>query len=236
MKILCVDTSSRILCLGVADGDKVYEYNLQLGTKISALLVPSIERVIKALGWQIGQIDYFCCGVGPGSFTGVRIGMASVKALSWSLNKPVAGVSSLDILAQNSGKEEDFIIPVIDAKRSLVYASIYQNQSGRIKRIAPYMLLDPSGLAKKIRKTIRAKSFSDCVMLGDGLNICSKECSDKLKGIRFLDKDYWRLEARNIVELAKTAIRQKRSVGAFKLSPLYLYPKECQIRLHAHKK
>jgi len=230
MKILGIDTSTRVLCLGACDSDKVYEYGLELSTRISALLVPTIRRVVEILDWKINDIDYFAVGIGPGSFTGARIGLATVKALSWSLNKPLVAISSLDILAANAGKDHEFIIPVVDAKRDLVYASIYKNQGGSIKRIAPYMLLGKRELIRKIKDNISAKALNNSVMLGDGLNICAKDCLDNLRGIKGLDKDYWRLEGRNIIALSKVAIRDKKLSNAFKLAPLYLYPKECQIR------
>ncbi len=230
MKILGIDTSTRTLCLGACDSDKVYEYGLELATRISALLVPTIRRVVENLDWEINDIDYFAVGIGPGSFTGARIGLATVKALSWSLNKPLVGISSLDILAANAGKDCDFIIPVIDAKRDLVYASIYKNQGSSIKRIAPYMLLGRRELILKIKNNISAKALNNSVILGDGLNICAKDCSDSLRGIKILDKDYWRLEGRNLITLTKVALRDKKLSDAFKLAPLYLYPKECQIR------
>ncbi len=230
MKILGVDTSTRILCLGACDSDKVYEYDLELATKISALLVPTIKRVVESLDWEINDLDYFAVGIGPGSFTGARIGLATVKALSWSLNKPLVGLPSLDILAANAGKDCDFIIPVVDAKRDLVYASIYKNQGSSIKRLVPYMLLGRRELICKIKDHISVKALNNSVILGDGLNICAKDCLDNLRGIKILDKDYWRLEGRNIISLAKAAIRDKKLSDAIKLAPLYLYPKECQIR------
>jgi tRNA threonylcarbamoyladenosine biosynthesis protein TsaB len=236
VKILCVDTSTRSLCLGVSDSEKVYEYELELGTRISALLIPTIRRVLENLGWKISEIDYFCAGIGPGSFTGIRVGLATLKALSWSLNKPLIGIPSLDILAQNAGKKSAFIIPVIDAKRGLVYSSIYKVQAHQLKRVAGYLLLTPGDLVKKIREKIPAQAFKDSVMLGDGLNICSRECSAGLKAVKFLDKDFWRLEGRHLIELAKAYIQDKKYGDAFGIEPLYLYPKECQIRQNKNKK
>ncbi len=230
MRILGFDTSTGFLCVGACENEKVYEYGLGLGTKISELLVPTIKRVIKSLDWEISDVDYFAAGIGPGSFTGVRVGLAAIKALSWSLNKPVAGVSSLDILASNAPQNCDFIIPVIDAKRGLVYASIYKNQGAVLKRIAPYMLLDFQELAVKVKNKISGKALNNSVILGDGLNICAKECSAGLKGIKLLDKDYWRLEGRHLIALAKAAIEKEKTTDSFSLLPLYLYPKECQIR------
>ncbi len=230
MKILGFDTSTGFLCVGASDNEKIYEYGLGLGTKISELLVPTIKRVIKSLGWEISDVDYFAAGIGPGSFTGVRVGLAAIKALSWSLDKPVAGVSSLDILASNAPKNCEFVIPVIDAKRGLVYASIYKNQGTVVKRIAPYMLLNFQELAVKVKNKISGKALNNSVIFGDGLNICAQDCSVGLKGIKLLDKDYWRLEGRHLIALAKEAITQEQTTDSFSLLPLYLYPKECQIR------
>ncbi len=230
MKILGIDTSTRVLCLGACENDLVYEYDLELGTKMSALLVPTIKRVVESLGWKITDVDYFAAGIGPGSFTGTRVGLAAVKAMSWSLNKPVLEVSSLDILARNASRDCAFIIPVIDAKRGLVYASIYKNRGGLIKRVAGYMLLSPGELMLKIRKKIPAKTLSKSVILGEGLNICTKDCLAALKGIKILDKDYWHLEGRQLIVLAKEALEGHKLSDAFKINPLYLYPKECQIR------
>jgi tRNA threonylcarbamoyladenosine biosynthesis protein TsaB len=230
VKILCVDTSTRRLCLGVSDGSKVYEYGLELGTRISALLVLTIKRVLENLGWEVSDIDYFCAGIGPGSFTGIRVGLATLKALSWSLKKPLVGIPSLDTLAQNAIPKSAFIIPVIDAKRGLVYSGIYRSQNARFKRISGYSLSNPSELVQKIRERMPAKAFKDSVMLGDGLNICYQECAAGLKGMKFMDKDHWRLEGRHLIELAKLFIQDKKAADAFGIEPLYLYPKDCQIR------
>jgi tRNA threonylcarbamoyladenosine biosynthesis protein TsaB len=236
VKILAVDTSTPTLCLGVSDSDKVYEYELELGTRISTLLVPTIKRVLESLGCKVSGVDYFCAGIGPGSFTGIRVGLSTLKALSWSLNKPIVGIPSLDILAQNAGKKAAFIIPVIDAKRGLVYSSIYKVQAARLRRIAGYLLSDPNDLVQKIREKITAGALKDSVMLGNGLNICYKECSAGLKGMKFLDKDYWRLEGRHLIELAKASIQNEKAKDSFGIEPLYLYPKECQIRQKKNKK
>ena len=230
MKILAIDTSTGTLCLGVSFEDKVYTYDLQLGTRISSLLVPTIKRVAGSLGWKIGEIDYFCCGIGPGSFTGVRVGLATVKALSWSLRKPAAGIPSLDILARNADHDRAYVVPVIDAKRGLVYSTIYRQKSGRLYRVTGYMLLSPQELARKLKSNIPAGDLSGSVILGDGLNICWQDCHQVAKGLKALDKDFWRLDAKNLIAAAADTIRSKKAVGAASLKPLYLYPKECQIR------
>ena len=79
MKLLGIDTTTKRLCLGLYVDGKFYEYSLQVGRSLSALLVPAIQRVICAVGLKITDIDYFACGLGPGSFTGMRIGLATIK-------------------------------------------------------------------------------------------------------------------------------------------------------------
>ncbi len=222
MKILGVDTTTKFLCLGIYDGSKIYEYSLESGIKHSALLVPTIKRVLDVLGWHIRDIDYFACGLGPGSFTGMRVGLSTIKGLSWSLDKPIIGISSLDILARNASRLGGYIVPAIDAKRGLIYCSIYRIKNGALKRIAPYLLLNEGEFLKKIPK--------NSIVLADAINLYKEDILRKIKGIKILDKDYWYPKAHNIIKLALERIEDKKFNNAFKIKPIYLYPKECQIR------
>lgn len=222
MKILGFDTSTKFLCLGLYDGAKIYEYNLELGRKNSSLLVVTIKRVLGALGWHIKDIDYFACGLGPGSFTGIRVGLATIKGLTWSQNKPVIDISTLDILAKNARMDNGLIIPIIDAKRNLIYCCTYKAKNGDIKRISPYMLLSENELLKKIKK--------NAVILGDAVNLYKENILKSEKGVTILDRDYWYPKAHNIILLALERIKQKKFTSPFDIEPIYLYPKECQIR------
>ncbi|MGE5197708.1 MAG: tRNA (adenosine(37)-N6)-threonylcarbamoyltransferase complex dimerization subunit type 1 TsaB [Deltaproteobacteria bacterium] len=226
MKILGIDTSTVFLSLGICDGPGVSEYNVELGRKHSALLVPSIARVLAALGWKAQDIDYFACGLGPGSFTGMRIGLAAVKGLAYALKKPVVGISTLDILAENvrfsDSRALPFVIPALDARRDLIYCSIYKNKNGSLERIAPYSLVTLSEFHKKTR--------DGSVILGDALNLYKEQILKKAKGVRVLEKDYWYPKGRNIISLARQRIKERKIENAFTVKPVYLYPKECQIR------
>jgi tRNA threonylcarbamoyladenosine biosynthesis protein TsaB len=230
MRILAIDTSTKILSLGICDGNKIYEYNLEMGIRLSGLLIPTLKRIVDSLGWQMKDIDCFVCGLGPGSFTGVRLGLATIKGLALSLNKPVAGISSLDILAKNVKEENGFVIPIIDAKRNLVYNSIYKIKGGVLNRITAYMLLEEDEFLKKVKKKIAVKKGNNIVILGDAINLYKGKLLAELEGVKILDKDYWYPQGRNIIELAKEKIKNKELNTAFEIKPIYLYPKECQIR------
>ena len=241
MKILGIDTTTKFLALGIYDGTspvrnikhiaaneivsngaRVYEYSLEVGRRLSVLLVPTIKRVLDALGWQLPDIDYFACGLGPGSFTGVRVGLATIKGMSWAINKPLIGISTLDILARNVRYTDSQIIPIIDAKRSLIYCSIFKNRNGRLNRIKPYMLSSEKELFRNIK--------ANAMIFGDAVDLYKEKILMNIKGATILDKDYWYPKARNIITLAQERIKDKKIDRPFDVKPIYLYPKECQIK------
>lgn len=222
MKILGIDTTTKFLCLGIYDGAKMYEYNLEVGTRLSSLLSVTIKRVLEVLGWHINDIDYFACGLGPGSFTGMRVGLATIKGMGWVLNKPTIGISTLDILARNIKHADIPIIPIIDAKRNLIYCSVYKNKNGKFSRTKPYMLLTEEEFFKNFK--------GNTIILGDALGLYREKILMNIKDTTILDKDYWYPKAHNIIKLALERISDKKFNHPFDIKPIYLYPKECQIR------
>jgi tRNA threonylcarbamoyladenosine biosynthesis protein TsaB len=222
MKILGIDTTTKFLALGIYDNTRICEYNLDLDKQHSSLLIITIKRILDALGWQFKDIDYFACGLGPGSFTGIRVGLATIKGLAWSLNKPVVGISTLDILARNVDTNDRPIVPMIDAKRNLIYCSIYKTKNGRQKRIAPYMLLTEDEFFRKVKPK--------AIVFADAVDLYKENILRNIKGANILDKDYWYPRGRNIINLAWERIKEKRFSNPFDIRPVYLYPKECQIR------
>jgi len=223
MKILAIDTTTKFLCLGLYDNGKTYEYNFDLGKRQSALLLVTIKRALEALSWKITEIDYFACGVGPGSFTGLRVGLSTIKGLAWSIRRPIIALPTLDILAKNAEESAvPYIMPAIDAKRNLIYCSIYSNKNKQLKRVAPYMLLCEKDFLKK------AKSKS--VIFGDAVNLYHESFTKNLKNCVFLDKDYWALLPRHLIALSLERIREKKIDDSFGIKPIYLYPKDCQIK------
>jgi tRNA threonylcarbamoyladenosine biosynthesis protein TsaB len=222
MKILGIDTATKFLSLCAYDGTKVYEYNLEVARLLSSLLAPTIKRVIAALGWEFAEIDYFACGLGPGSFTGTRVGVATIKGLAWPLKKPIIGISTLDILAQGVKTNAKNIIPIIDAKRNLIYSSAYENKNGHLRQIMPYRLLNIDEFSKM------AKACS--VILGDGLGVYKEKILKGIKGVTILDKEYWYPKGHDMITLALRRIAQKKINRVSDIKPIYLYPKECQIK------
>ena len=222
MIILGIDTSSKIMCIAVSDDSgKVYELRLEAGKKLATILAPNIKRVLDSLRLSPKDVDYFACATGPGSFTGIRIGLSTIKALAFAAHKPVIGISSLDILAMNAAQSQGMICPIVDAKRGLVYYSLYKAKRA-LKRIMPYKLSAPEEIPK-------AKLTSPCVFLGDAVKLYKNNISARIKGAEFLDEEFSYPRPGNIIELARQRIGAKQQVSSFKLEAIYLYPKECQI-------
>jgi len=222
MKILALDTTTKTLCLALCVDGKLYEYSLETGRNLSELLIPTIQRVIGALGLKIADIDYFACGLGPGSFTGMRIGLATIKGLSIVGNKPIIGISTLDILAKNSDIKDRLIITAVDARRGLIYCSSYKYAKGALKRQSPYSLLTLDELIKRF--------CSRAVILGDAAALYKDKFLARMKDALVLDKDFWCPKAHNLMDLALLKIKAKQFTSALNVKPIYLYPKECQIK------
>jgi tRNA threonylcarbamoyladenosine biosynthesis protein TsaB len=222
MKILAIDTTTARLCLGLLIDGKFYEYSLKAGRSLSALLVPTIKRLTDTLGLSIADFDYFGCGLGPGSFTGMRIGLATVKGLAVVRDKPVVGIPTLDILAGNAPRDDRLIVTAQDAKRSLIYCSAYQYERGSLKRKTPDLLLNPEEFVKKFPR--------QAVILGDAVALYKDIFLSRIKNATLLDKDYWNLAPHYLMELVQTKIRARQLSSALTVKPIYLYPKECQIK------
>jgi len=222
MKILGIDTSTGYLSLAIYDDGAVYECNIEAGRRLSALLAPFMQKALEASSVSIRDIDYFACGLGPGSFTGMRIGIAAIKGLAWAGKKPAVGISSLDIIARNVKDTDHDIVTAVDAKRGLVYCCIYRSKKGAFKRVSPYMLLAKEQLIKKISP--------GSVLLGDAAGLYKEFFLSYVKNAVLLDKDYWYPKAYNIIELALAGIKVKEISDSFGLKPIYLYPDACQVK------
>ncbi len=227
MKILALDTSTKFLSLGIYDERKIYELKLELGPKLSMLLVPTIERALSVLNYDIGTIDYLACGLGPGSFTALRVGIATAKGLAWALNKPLIGVPTLDIMAQGSPKALGLFVAIVDAKRSLIYCGIYNCNGKDLKRAGAFRLLSLKELMRKIKESSRRQAVT---FFGDAAGLYKNDILKDLPKAVILDSQFWYPLAHNMIGLAMEKIKKKDFLRAEKIKPIYLYPKECQIR------
>lgn len=155
MKCLAIDTSGAHLTVALIEDEKVTsEYLEDSGLRHSTILMTSIERVLNKAGVKISDVDLFACVVGPGSFTGIRIGISTVKAFSYANNKPVLSVTSFEVLEYNRPYGKN--IAVIDARHDNYYVMGFDGDK---------VVIEPSFLSKeeilKIKGEYEILSFAD---------------------------------------------------------------------------
>lgn len=151
MKILAVDTATNSLSIAVTDNDQlVSELTLIRRASHSKHIQDAISQVIENTGGCITDIDGFAVSRGPGSFTGLRIGVSAVKGLAYANRKPVVSISALDILASPFFEASGLVCPMIDARRGEVYYSFYKFEDGSFLRKSPEKVDTPEKMIETI--------------------------------------------------------------------------------------
>ena len=136
MKILALDTTAEVCTAAVCDDKRlIAEMTVNTGNTHSETLLPVVEQILKISETSLEDIELFSCSTGPGSFTGVRIGVATVKGIAYGKNKPCVSVSTLDALAYNLIGLEGIICPVMNARRNQVYNALFECKNGEIERL-----------------------------------------------------------------------------------------------------
>ncbi len=177
MKILALDSTATTASVAVCEDFKLLaEYTVQNGNTHSETLLPMVEFALKTLSVSVSDIDLFACSAGPGSFTGVRIGAATVKGLAFASSKPCVGVSTLEALAYNLAGYKGLICPVMNARRSQVYTALFNSDGECLTRIYP----DSAILISEL-DTILEGDGRDVRFCGDGYDITL--CESKYKKI-----------------------------------------------------
>ena len=170
MKILAFDSTAKVASVAVTENDKaLLSYSIDNGLTQSELLLPMAESALKALKLDFSDIDAYAVTVGPGSFTGVRIGVSLVKGLAFSRNMPCVEVSTLEALAENLRGIDALIVPVMDARRAQVYTAIFEGKGNGLTRLTEDMAIPISELCERL-KDYEGKIY----LVGDGYDIAHK--------------------------------------------------------------
>lgn len=230
MKILAYDTSSEVLSIALFDGErKVGEFESPLFTRHSSTLAPSLDVILKAHNMELADIDIIAVGLGPGSFTGLRVGIVTAKVLAWTLKKKLVGVSSLEAIAYGAPADGDGAVAVmLDAKKNKIYAAIYRvGTRGRapLRPIKKPMLVGVDHFLSMIRKPA---SF-----VGDGAILHRDKILHLGRNLGKIVEDKVFPKAANVVRAAMPLIKKKKFIDPFKLDPLYLHSRTCNVVIKA---
>lgn len=136
MLVLAIDSTGAALSVALLEDQTIRsETFVNGGDNHSLHLLPAIKRTYELAGLSVEETNLFVCTLGPGSFTGVRIGVSTIKGLAMAIGKPVVGVSSLEALAANGGPFVGSICPILDAQRGQVYAALYEQETSFIPQV-----------------------------------------------------------------------------------------------------
>ena len=165
MKILAFDSTAKVASVAVCeDGELLALYNIDNGLTQSELLLPMAESILKALKLSFSDVDALACAIGPGSFTGVRIGAALVKGLAFGKNIPCIEVSTLEELAMNLHPSDSIIISCMDARRSQVYTATFRSGENGLERLTEDRAISIEQLANEIKEA----NYKEFYITGDG--------------------------------------------------------------------
>ena len=174
MLTLAFDSTAKAASVAVTDSEKLLAlYTIDNGLTQSELLLPMAENVLKSLKLTFDDVELLACSVGPGSFTGVRIGTALVKGIAFGKSIPCASVSTLEAIAENLAGIEGIIVPAMDARRSQVYTAIFEYCGGEMTRLTDDMAISIAELGDML-KAYDGKSI---YLAGDGYNVAYKALS-----------------------------------------------------------
>ncbi len=214
MNVLALDTSGLIASVAACRDDEVLmEQSLDRGLEHGRLLLPLLDRVIGSAGWDNRRdVELIAVSQGPGSYTGLRVGLSCAKTLAVILKRPLVGVCSLDVLAENAPEDYEKILVVIDAKRDEVYAAAYEREKMALKRVVGPSVMSPAKAARLLTPPI--------LVIGDGLRRHGMEFPQPK--YRHASEELWRAKASAAARLGLAAFRAGRVEDPMGMEPIYL--------------
>lgn len=232
MKILAIDTSGMNCSVCIIDETKVIsDFNLSTGVTHSENLLPMIDEMKKYTNIELDDIDVFACSIGPGSFTGLRIGIATIKGLAMSLNKKVIGIPTLTGLAYNTTLFNGLVCSVLDAKNNNVYAGIYKYENDKPVLIDEYITEDVDKLVNLLKE-----KDENVIFVGDGANSFKQIFIEALgEKANFMPLHLNNQLSSSIAKAALDRAMQDDFDDVDTLNPLYLKKSQAERMLEAQR-
>lgn len=222
MKILSLDTSAEVCTAAICEDKKlIAEMTVNTGNTHSQTLLPTVEQILKISETSFDDIDCYACSTGPGSFTGVRIGVATVKGIAYGKNKPCISVSTLRALAYNLIGYDGIICPVMNARRNQVYNALFECKDGIITRLCEDRALSIDELDAEL-----AEIGKPIYLVGDGYDITVK--GFKKTAPEFVPE---RLRSQSAYSVACCALEKYKSGEILTdrdIAPIYLRPSQAE--------
>jgi tRNA threonylcarbamoyladenosine biosynthesis protein TsaB len=216
VKVLALETSTLAGGAALLDGARIVgEYTLDIRVTHSERLLVAVDRLLADAGWRAVDLDGVAVAVGPGSFTGLRIGVSTAKGLGLALGLPIAPVPTLDALANGFPFAAIPVLPVLEARRGEVYASYYRWRDGGMRREWEYLAVSPAELARRLTEPV--------ALCGDGAGLIDSPFARMAPAARRLPSPA------SVAELGHALLVARRGVSVAELAPIYVRPSEAEL-------
>ncbi|MBQ7336321.1 MAG: tRNA (adenosine(37)-N6)-threonylcarbamoyltransferase complex dimerization subunit type 1 TsaB [Clostridia bacterium] len=215
MIILALDSTAQVASVAICEDDKCLACcNLNNGNTHSETLLPTVEFLLRQLNLTTDDIDLFAISEGPGSFTGVRIGAATVKGLAFGTAKPCIGVSTLEALAYNLIGTDGLICPVMNARRKQVYTALFRCENGALTRLMPDSAIAIAELDEQL------SAYDEAIRLcGDGYDITAPLLTHPILSVPYALRDQ---NAYSVAQVARRLFAEGKAMSDAELAPTYL--------------
>ena len=223
MKILSVDTSTPTCTVGLVNGDGVLAESVDSSGQTHARhLMGMIDSTVSAAGIPVQDIDGFAVITGPGTFTGLRIGIGSIKGLAFALSKPVAGVTSLAALAAQADLPTKVICPVMDARRNEVYHGFYVSGKCEPQQVGKPRVAPPLELVKNVHEP--------CQFIGNGARLYREMFEAALGPLaQFSRPSLDTIQAGTIAKLALKQFQKNETQDLHAVAPYYIRRSDAEV-------
>ncbi len=218
MLLLAIESSAKTASAAlVSDNSVLAEFSVTTGLKHSQTLMPMVDALLSCAGISKETLDGFAVAIGPGSFTGLRIGVSAVKGMADGLQKPCCPISTLEGLAMNVQQFEGIACAVMDARCGQVYNALFDIHNGVVQRLCQDRALTIDDLYVELKEKYSQKKI---ILVGDGANLCYNR-EDKLPTVQLASPQVVMQSAASI-GLAAVSRFEEDKVSGDKLMPAYL--------------
>lgn len=215
MRILAIESAGKVASLALAEGGRIHaEHFLQTKNQHSVVLLPMVDQILAQADWPAKSLDLIAVSAGPGSFTGLRIGMATAKGLAYGLDLPLVGVPTLDAMAAPYAFLGGPVIPLINARRQEAYGAVFYKG----ERISDYFAQG----AKETAKWLAGKDLAPPFFLGDGALALEADLRDVFPQGQIAPADLVDNRAGQLALLAEKIFNKEGAHPLFSLAPFYV--------------
>ena len=220
MKILALETSAKAVSAAVSEDGKILASGYQdTGLTHSRTLMPIVEHILKNTGLTMADMDAVAVAAGPGSFTGIRIGVAAAKGLAFGADKPSIGVSTLAAMARGVAFSDGLVICAMDARRNQIYNALFEAKDGQLTRLTDDRAIALADLAEELRTDPRPMT-----VVGDGAKLCHTFLTEAGISCRMAPPHLVMQNATGVALEAESTAAAGKTVSAQALEPVYLRP------------